>query len=84
AGPGRILRGFISKSRRPLRHGQEILMNDEVIGHVTSGNFSPTLGKGIAMGFIDPDIEQGSAVLIRGTKSESEAEVTKLPFYRPE
>ena len=83
-GPDRILRGFISKSRRPLRHGQEILMNDEVIGHITSGNFSPTLGKGIAMGFIDPDIEQGSAVLIRGTKSESEAEVTKLPFYRPE
>ena len=59
-------------------------MNDEVIGPVTSGNFSPTLGKGIAMGFIHPNIEQGSAVLIRGTKSESEAEVTKLPFYRPE
>ncbi len=83
AGPSRILRGFLSNSRRPLRHGHEILMNDEVIGHVTSGNFSPTLGKGIAMGFIDPDVEVGSPVLIRGTKSDSEAEVTKLPFYRP-
>ena len=81
-GPSRSLRGFISESRRPLRHGQDILLNDDVIGQVTSGNYSPTLGTGIAMGFISAGIEDGTKVRIRGKRNDSEAEVVRLPFYR--
>ncbi len=81
-GPSRSLRGFISESRRPLRHGQDILINDEIIGQVTSGNYSPTLGTGIAMGFIPTGVEDGTEILIRGKRNNSEAKVTKLPFYR--
>jgi len=81
-GPSRSLRGFISESRRPLRHGQEILLNGEVVGEVTSGNYSPTLGTGIAMGFIPSGIEDGTEILIRGKRTNSEATVMKLPFYR--
>ncbi len=81
-GPSRSLRGFISESRRPLRHGQDILLNEDVIGQVTSGNYSPTLGTGIAMGFIPPEIEDGTEVRIRGKRNDSEAKVVRLPFYR--
>ena len=81
-GPSRSLRGFISESRRPLRQGQDILLNGNVIGQVTSGNYSPTLGSGIAMGFISPGIEDGTQVRIRGKRNDSEAKVVKLPFYR--
>ncbi len=81
-GPSRSLRGFMSESRRPLRHGQDILLNDDVIGQVTSGNYSPTLGVGIAMGFIPTGIEDGTEVRIRGKRNDSEAKVVRLPFYR--
>ena len=81
-GPTRSLRGFISESRRPLRHGQDILLNDHVIGQVTSGNYSPTLGTGIAMGFIPAGVEDGAEVRIRGKRNDSEAKVVRLPFYR--
>ena len=81
-GPSRSLRGFISESRRPLRQGQDILLNGDVIGQVTSGNYSPTLGSEIAMGFISPGIEDGTQVRIRGKRNDSEAKVVKLPFYR--
>jgi aminomethyltransferase len=50
---------------------------------VTSGTFSPTLGKSIAMAYIDPAFTApGSAcqVDIRG-KTEP-ARVVQLPFYR--
>ena len=81
-GPSRSLRGFMSESRRPLRHGQEILLNDDVIGQVTSGNYSPTLGTGRAMGFIPTGIEDGTEVRIRGKRNDSEAKIVRLPFYR--
>ena len=81
-GPSRSLRGFISESRRPLRQGQDILLNDDVIGQVTSGNYSPTLGVGIAMGFIPTGIEDGTEVRIRGKRNDSEAKIVRLPFYR--
>ena len=81
-GPSRSLRGFMSESRRPLRHGQDILLNDDVIGQVTSGNYSPTLGTGIAMGFIPTGIEDGTEVRIRGKRNDSEAKIVRLPFYR--
>lgn len=80
--PSRSLRGFISESRRPPRHGQDILLNDEVIGQVTSGNYSPTLGSGIAMGFIPTEVEDGTQVRIRAKKNDSDAKVVRLPFYR--
>ena len=38
-------------------------------GETTSGNFSPVLGHGIALAFLPPDIEDGTAVQVdvRGT-----------------
>ena len=80
-GPKRILRGLVTNGRRPPRHGQEITFAGDVIGQVTSGNFSPTLETGIAMGFLSPKIPTGMKVVIKGERNETSAEVIKLPFY---
>jgi aminomethyltransferase len=53
------------------------------IGEITSGTFSPTLQKPIAMGYVPPGFESVGTELtvdIRGTREA--ARVVKLPFYR--
>jgi len=47
------------------REGYEILSDGKVIGRVSSGTFSPTLNKGIAMCFVDVDnLQEGREVLL--------------------
>jgi aminomethyltransferase len=60
-----------------------VLVDGEVVGVVTSGNLSPTLGRGIAFAFVPPALEEGAAVEvdIRGTRTP--ATVVATPFYRP-
>lgn len=76
----RRLRGLRVDGRRPPREGQAVLRDDEVVGEVTSGNFSPILETGIALAFVPPDAEIGDelAVDMRGTPTP--ATVVKLPF----
>jgi aminomethyltransferase len=66
----------------PAREGAEIADAGGVaVGRVTSGGFSPTLSRPIAMGFVPPSLaEPGTklAVIVRG-KSQP-ATVTALPF----
>ena len=46
-----------------------MLVDGETVGEVTSGNFSPVLGHGIALGFVPPASRSARAVTIdvRGT-----------------
>jgi len=63
------------------RHGYDLTVNGEVVGHVTSGTVSPVLDKPIAMGYVKTEFanENGKVnFLIRG--KEIPAVVTKLPF----
>nr|WP_256549214.1 glycine cleavage system aminomethyltransferase GcvT [Phenylobacterium sp. LH3H17] len=66
----------------PAREGAEIA--DEagnVVGVVTSGGFSPSLGKPIAMGFVPPALAAAGTklkVIVRGKPQA--AEVTAMPF----
>src|SRR5204863_5219565 len=50
-GVARLLRGLTVDGRQPPRTGSEVLAGGTVVGHVTSVNFSPVLGHGIALGF---------------------------------
>ncbi|WP_419928552.1 glycine cleavage system aminomethyltransferase GcvT [Candidatus Poriferisocius sp.] len=79
-GVHRRLRGLRVEGRRPPREGQAVLRGDEVVGEVTSGNFSPMLEMGIALAFVPPDADIGDelAVDMRGTPTP--ATVVKLPF----
>ena len=65
------------------RHGYRIFDDDREIGIVTSGTFSPSLKRGIGMGYVLTEYSKpGSkiSVDIRGKKVE--AQVVKLPFYK--
>ena len=81
-GPSRKRVGLIVLEGAPAREGAQIA--DEagnVVGVVTSGGFSPSLGKPIAMGFAPPalaDVGTRLKVIVRG-KAQA-AEVTAMPF----
>jgi len=80
ARPQRVLAGLTMNSRRVPRHGYPVLAGGEPVGTVTSGAPSPTLGKPIAMVYLQPDVTGELAVDIRGRAEP--AELTDLPFYR--
>ncbi|HSL13224.1 MAG TPA: glycine cleavage system aminomethyltransferase GcvT, partial [Nitrososphaeraceae archaeon] len=48
----RKLVGFEVLEKRVARHGNEVLMNNQKVGFVTSGSFSPTLKKSIGFCFV--------------------------------
>jgi aminomethyltransferase len=66
----------------PAREGAEIVdSSGAVIGRVTSGGFSPTLNRAIALGFVPPALSApgtGLQVAVRGRAQR--ATVTELPF----
>ena len=75
------IRALVSQDRGIPRAGMEVKNSSgEVIGVVTSGTFSPTLKKGIALALLDSAIKLGDQVLIDVRGRECLAEVTKLPL----
>jgi aminomethyltransferase len=81
-GVARRLRGMTTEGRQPPREGAIVLRDGATVGTVTSGNFSPVLGHGIALGFLDPTIEPGVAVDIEVRGKALPAKVVDLPFVR--
>jgi aminomethyltransferase len=75
-----VLHGFVCEGRRPPREDQRILQDGHEIGHVSSGNFSPMLGCGIALGFTTHPLAVGDAVTIDMRGSEVVATVVDPPF----
>ncbi|GKQ41619.1 glycine cleavage system aminomethyltransferase GcvT [Streptomyces sp. A012304] len=82
--PPRVLVGLVAEGRRVPRAGYSVVAGGEVIGEVTSGAPSPTLGKPIAMAYVDAAHAApgtpGVGVDIRG--SHEPYEVVALPFYK--
>ena len=80
--PHDFLVGLHIDGRRPARTGYEVRSDGRVVGVVTSGAPSPTLGQNIAIARLDhtPTIGGTVEVDIRGT--ETSATVVELPFYR--
>ncbi len=79
-GVHRRLRGIVSEGRRPPRAGYDVLIDGAVVGQVTSGNFSPSLGHGVAMGFVPPNVELGTAVQIMARNTLIDGTIVKPPF----
>ncbi len=84
AKPPRVLVGLVAEGRRVPRAGFSVVSGGKVIGEVTSGAPSPTLGKPIAMAYVDAAHAApgtpGLGVDIRGTHEPYE--VVPLPFYK--
>lgn len=81
-GPERRLRGLLAEGRRPPRDGCAVRRDGIDVGVVSSGNFSPVLGRGIALAFLAPEVGVGDAVVIDVRGRDLPAEVVKPPFHR--
>jgi aminomethyltransferase len=76
--------GFEMIEKGIPRHGYEIFNeNDEPIGMVTSGTQSPSLGKGIGLGYLHNDyIQPGTTISIGVRNRKIKAQVVKIPFFK--
>jgi len=81
--PSKLI-GFELIERGIPRHDYEIVdASGNIIGHVTSGTQSPSLGKGIGMGYVNKEFaKEGSEIFIRIRKNDVKAQVVKTPFYK--
>jgi aminomethyltransferase len=80
AGVRRRLRALTVAGRRPPRADQVVLVDGQPAGIVTSGNFSPTLGQGIALAFLPPEVAIDDEVAIDVRGDGVPAKVVKAPF----
>jgi aminomethyltransferase len=83
-GPERKLVAFELDERGIPRHDYDIVDGQgKKIGIVTSGTMSPSMGKGIGLGYV-PTIfsEIGSKIQIQIRKKAIPATIVKLPFYK--
>jgi len=76
--------GLEPEGRAPVRAGAEIRDDDgRTIGHVTSGAFSPSLGRPIAMAYLDKGLAQGLERVFAQVRGKPlPCRVVKLPFVR--
>lgn len=76
--------GFELIERGIPRHDYEIVNAEgEIIGKVTSGTQSPSLNKGIGIGYVKKEYSPiGSEVFIRIRKNDVKAQVVKMPFHK--
>lgn len=88
AGPpagARVLVGLVAEGKRAGRAEYDVLQGDRVVGVITSGALSPTLGHPIAMAYVDADVaEPGTALELDVRGSRVPASVVPLPFYKRE
>jgi aminomethyltransferase len=75
--------GLELEGKRIAREGAALLREGRPVGTVTSGTFSPTLGKAIAMAYVDPACTKlGTELAVDVRGKEATARVVTLPFYR--
>ena len=79
-GVQRRLRGLAVPGRRPPRQGYAVLVDGAAVGEVTSGNFSPVLGHGIALGLLSADIDDRAPVELDGRGHLESASIVAVPF----
>ena len=82
-GPRRRLAGLILEGRRTARQGMSVRAGGTDIGVVTSACLSPTLGRPIAMAYLDSAyVKPGNSVEVALAAAGVAAEVVALPFYK--
>ena len=82
-GPSITLVGIEIDSKRTARQDMPVLIDGNPIGKVTSGCMSPTLGKSIAMAYINKDqSEVGTKIAIDAGRSQLDGTIVPLPFYK--
>ncbi len=73
--------GLLSNSRRAPRRGDSIFWKGEVVGHVTSGTFSPIVERGIGMAYVPTELSELGTQLLVKNKGEIKVSIVDMPFY---
>lgn len=80
-GPARKRVGLAVEGRQPVREGASIHLGGACVGHVTSGGFSPSLERPIAMGWVDAaHAATGTALELEQRGKRIAATVAPMPF----
>ena len=81
-GISRRLIGLRTEGRQPPREGALVMMSEQTVGTVTSGNFSPMLEYGIALAYVDADVDSspGAVLDLEQRGKRREATVVATPF----
>ena len=75
--------GLELQGRAIARHGYPVLHNGQVVGKITSGSWSPTLNKGIALACVPTGLAKvGTALTVEIRGKAEPALVVRRPFYR--
>jgi aminomethyltransferase len=80
AGPARRLWGLRATGRGIPRAGCAVSADGQQVGETTSGGFSPTLNRGIALAYLDTGVGEGAEVRIDVRGKPMPAEVLRPPF----
>ena len=81
-GLARLLVGLEIEGKIPARHGYEILKDGKKVGVITSGTFSPTLQKAIAVAYVEKGLSaNGTALTVNARGRSLSAKVIPTPFY---
>jgi len=81
-GPSRLRVGFLLDGKVPARESSEIVTLDGLtIGRVTSGGFAPSLGRPVAMGYVDAaHAAPGTQVCLIVRGKPLAAKIVPMPF----
>ena len=80
---GRKLVGLKGLGRRAGRGHYPVLKDGNVVGEVTSGQPSPTLGYPVALAYVDVELTEPGTALDIDLRGKAEPfEVVALPFYK--
>ncbi|MGH6794259.1 MAG: glycine cleavage system aminomethyltransferase GcvT [Methylocella sp.] len=81
-GPARLRVGFLLEGKAPAREGSDIVtLEGQIIGRVTSGGFAPSLGRPVAMGYVDAaHATPGTQVCLIVRGKPLAAKIVSLPF----
>jgi aminomethyltransferase len=81
-GPKRRIAGLVIDGG-VARHGHEVTHDGQVVGHVTSGTYGPTVEKNIALAYVPTPLSKvGTTLGVRIRGKDVPATVVKTPFYR--
>lgn len=81
-GLARKLVGLEAEGRRVPRHDMSVEAGGRMVGRVTSGGFSPSLERPIAMAYVEaPLAKLGASVEVVAGATRIPARVVKRPFY---
>ena len=76
-----LLTPVVSADRRAPRHGFEVRRDGAVVGAVTSGTFGPSVGRGVALAYLDPDAAVPGTRLTAGPK-DMEIVAAEAPIHK--